>query len=295
MKRILSLSLFILACGTLAAQESQPATAGSGTGDFYTEALILAVVFTALVILAASLAMLKAFRVIFREMANPQPFKDPAIIEAPQNYEIWKEEQKSKPGIWTRILGLKPLSEEKDIMLEHKFDGISELDNPTPAWFMWLFYSTIVFAVVYLMYYHVLAIGPLQDEEYATEMAAAQADREVYLATSGNNIDENTVEVSVDAEIISSGSALYTLNCVACHGDKGQGTVGPNLTDEYWLHGGSVHNIFKTIKYGVPEKGMISWEKTLSPKQISDLSNFILSLKGTHPPNPKDPQGVKEE
>lgn len=294
MKRILPLLLFVLTCGTSGAQESQPAAAGGSTGDLYTEILIVSIILAALLILAAALAMLRAFRVIFREMADPKPFMAPAAAGEPQDYETWLAAQKSKPGIWHKILGLRPLSEEKDIMLEHKFDGISELDNPTPAWFMWLFYVTIAFAFSYLMYYHVLGYGPLQEEEYEIEMAAASAEREAYLASSANNIDENTVTESSDAGIISSGMALYNTNCVACHGDKGQGTVGPNLTDEYWLHGGSVNNIFKTIKYGVPEKGMISWEKTLTPKQISDVANFILSLKGSNPPNGKAPQGEKE-
>jgi cytochrome c oxidase cbb3-type subunit 3 len=113
------------------------------------------------------------------------------------------------------------------------------------------------------------------------------------LAKSGEAIDENSVKASTDAGIIAAGKAVYTQNCIACHGAQGEGTVGPNLTDDSWIHGGTVNAIFKTIKYGVPEKGMISWEKTLTPKQTSDVSNFILSLQGSNPPNPKAPQGVK--
>jgi cytochrome c oxidase cbb3-type subunit 3 len=173
------------------------------------------------------------------------------------------------------------------------FDGIVELDNPTPAWFMGLFYATIIFAVVYLLNYHVFEWSPLQDEEYAIEMKAAEVDKAAVLAKSGEAIDENSVKLSTDAGIIAAGKAVYTQNCIACHGALGEGTVGPNLTDDSWIHGGTVNAIFKTIKYGVPEKGMISWEKTLTPKQTSDVSNFILSLQGTNPPNPKAPQGVK--
>ena len=122
----------------------------------------------------------------------------------------------------------------------------------------------------------------------------ADAAKKVYLAHAANLIDENTVKESADAAVVSAGAAVFQTNCVACHGDKGQGVVGPTLTDEYWLHGGKINNVFKTIKYGIPEKGMISWEKTLTPKQISDVANFVKSLKGTNPPNPKAPQGEKE-
>ncbi len=159
---------------------------------------------------------------------------------------------------------------------------------------MWLFYGTIAFAFVYLVYYHVLDIGMMQEEEYEIEMAEAKADREVFLASSANNIDESSVKENKDAATLEAGKSIYATNCIACHGDKGQGSVGPNLTDPFWIHGGTVGSIFKTIKYGVPEKGMISWEKTLSPKQISDVSNYIISLKGSNPPNGKAPQGEKE-
>jgi cytochrome c oxidase cbb3-type subunit 3 len=134
----------------------------------------------------------------------------------------------------------------------------------------------------------------MQEEEYAIEMKQAAAERNAYLSKSANNIDENSVKASKEASVISAGSAIFQKNCVVCHGDKGQGMVGPNLTDEYWLHGGTINNIFKTIKYGVPEKGMITWEKTLMPKQISEVANYILSLRGSNPPGAKAPQGNKE-
>ncbi|MES3017170.1 MAG: cbb3-type cytochrome c oxidase N-terminal domain-containing protein [Bacteroidota bacterium] len=294
MKKILYLSLIlILPAAAFAQQTTSPDAVSKVSGTFNMEILIGALLLTALMILLAALATLRAFKVVAREMANPTPYIIPEAIE-PQEYEEWLESKKDVPGIWTKLLGLKPLSEEKDIMLEHQFDGISELDNPTPAWFMWLFYSTIAFAFAYMMYFHVFDYGKLQDEEYEIEMAAAKAEREVFLASSANNIDETSVKESKEADVIDAGKAVYATSCVACHGDKGQGLVGPNLTDPYWLHGGKVGSIFKTIKYGVPEKGMISWEKTLTPKQISDVSNYIISLQGSNPPNGKAAQGDKE-
>lgn len=293
MKKIIYLIPALLISASALGQEAN-LPAKESYGDLYMDILIVVFIVTALLILLASVAMLKAFRVIAREMMDPKPFP-PASEAAPKlDYEEWEKQQSSKPGIWTKLLGLKPISEEKDLIMDHEFDGIAELDNPTPAWFMWLFYGTIAFAFAYMMYFHVLDYGKMQEEEYEIEMAQAKIDKEAYLAKAGNNIDENSVKEDLNAEVTSSGQAIYNTNCVACHGDKAQGTVGPNLTDDSWLHGGGVNNIFKTIKYGVPEKGMIPWEKTLSAKQIADVSNYIISLKGSNPPNAKAPQGEKE-
>jgi cytochrome c oxidase cbb3-type subunit 3 len=126
-------------------------------------------------------------------------------------------------------------------------------------------------------------------------MAAANKQKEAYLAKTGSNIDENSVKLSTEAADLASGKSVFTASCAPCHGVQGQGVVGPNLTDDYWLHGGSIGNIFKTVKYGVTDKGMPTWEKQLSPKQIADVANYIKSLHGTNPPNPKEPQGQKEE
>jgi cytochrome c oxidase cbb3-type subunit 3 len=284
---------FLFSIPVIAQEKSLIPPTTQGSVNFYTEILIVAFIITALIILLAAMAMLKAFKVIAKELTDPSLYINPELI-IPLEYQTIKEAKSSTTGIWTRLLGLKPLSEEKDLVMNHEFDGIVELNNPIPAWFMWLFYSTIAFAFVYLVYFHVLGIGKMQEEEYEVEMAAAKTEREAFLATSANNIDENSVKLTADARVISAGLAIYNINCVACHGDKGQGTVGPNITDEYWLHGGKVTSIFKTIKYGVPEKGMISWEKTLTAKQISDVSNYIISLKGTNPANGKTPQGDKE-
>lgn len=267
------------------------APASGNSGSLYSGILII-LFLVVILFLIVSLVLLKTVNVLAKEIKTPSApaLKEPARI---MEYEEWTALEKAKPGIWTRLMGLKPLSEEKDLMLEHDFDGITELDNPTPAWFMVLFYGTIVFAVIYMLNYHVFEWSPLQDEEYAIEMKAAEAEKSVFLAKAGNLIDETTVKVNTDAGVIAAGKAVYVQNCIACHGQQGEGSIGPNMTDEYWIHGGTVHAIFKTIKYGVPEKGMISWEKTLTPKQISDVSNFILSLQGTTPPNPKAAQGDK--
>jgi cytochrome c oxidase cbb3-type subunit 3 len=116
----------------------------------------------------------------------------------------------------------------------------------------------------------------------------------VYLSHQANQVDENTVKLVSDPTVLAAGKTIFTTTCSPCHGAQGQGVVGPNLTDDYWLHGGKITDIFKTIKYGVPAKGMPTWEKQLSPKQISDVANYVKSLHGTNPPGAKEPQGTKE-
>lgn len=192
---------------------------------------------------------------------------------------------------WEKALALNDMQDEKDLALGHSYDGIDELNNPIPAWFNYLFYVTIVFAVVYLLNYHVFQVSPLPKGEYENELAAAQVAKDAYLQSDAGKIDETNVQQTTDATALNSGKGIFKQNCVPCHGEAAQGIVGPNLTDKYWLGGGKIGDIFKTIKYGRTEKGMVSWEKTLNPQQISDVANYILSLQGSNPPNPKAPQG----
>ncbi len=183
-----------------------------------------------------------------------------------------------------------PLEKEADLLLDHNYDGIKELDNALPPWWKYGFYITIVVAVFYLLKFEVWHTGMNPTEEYNAEMTSAKQQTDAYLASSKENVDENTV-VQLDSAGVAVGKELFTKACVPCHLDGGQGLVGPNLTDEYWIHGGSLKDIFKTIKYGYPDKGMQSWKTTFSPIQIEELASFIRTLKGTHPPHPKAPQG----
>jgi len=185
--------------------------------------------------------------------------------------------------------------QEADILLEHDYDGIKELDNHLPPWWKWLFYVTIIWGAVYVIGYHYAGWFPLQEQEYATEMEEANATKLAQQTTSAEagGFDESALVYTEDAEILAAGSKLYTRNCIPCHGAAGEGNaIGPNLTDNYWLHGGNIKNVFTIIKEGVPSKGMISWESQLSPTQIRDVSIYVLSLVGSNPANGKAPQGT---
>lgn len=188
------------------------------------------------------------------------------------------------------------IEEERDILLEHNYDGIKELDNSLPPWWKYGFYFTIIWSFVYLIYFH-LGSGPSSEKEYNDEVALAQIQIEEFMKKSANAVDENNVTLASDESSINAGKSVYMDNCAACHGRLGEGGVGPNLTDDYWLHGGSIKDVFKTIKYGVPAKGMKSWQAELSPSQIRQVASFIKSLYGTNPPNAKEKQGelYKEE
>lgn len=215
------------------------------------------------------------------------------------------------------------MAEYRDELLDHDYDGIRELDNDLPRWWLWLFYLTIIFSILYLIYYHVLGVGYTSDEEYQSEINPSfmrvQSDNPTYFGIipkyqsplavrAQDKIDvkpaavvspgfmtresDTTIYVAMTDEAdIAAGKNIYITNCASCHGNLGEGGVGPNLADDYWLHGNSFTDIVKTIRYGYPTKGMIAWLGQLSPNDIIRSASFVETLKGTNPPNPKAPEG----
>ncbi|NDC76778.1 MAG: hypothetical protein EBZ67_02720 [Chitinophagia bacterium] len=190
-------------------------------------------------------------------------------------------------GLMTRAV---PVEREADVMLDHDYDGIRELDNALPPWWKWGFYVTIVIGFVYLFHFHVFGTGKDPAQEYAAEMASAREQEELYKARTKDLVDENTLTPS-DAVGLAAGKALFTQSCVACHAPDGGGGIGPNLTDNHWIHGGSLKDVYRTIKLGYPEKGMQAWQTSFSPVQMKHLATYVKSLAGTRPANPKAPQG----
>lgn len=207
--------------------------------------------------------------------------------------EIVVEEMKAP--LWKRIYegawNIVPIGEEKNIDLGHDYDGIRELDNKLPPWWLALMYGSIVFAAVYLYYYHWSSNDWSSIQEYEIAMEEAQVEKENYLLKQADGVNENTVTAKLDEASLLAGKDIYMTLCLPCHGAEGQGVVGPNLTDDYWIHGGSMPDIFKIIKYGAPEKGMISWNSQLKPSSMQNVASYIFSLKGTNPPNPKAQEG----
>jgi len=196
----------------------------------------------------------------------------------------------AKPAFswWNRFNKLRPIDQEADLDLGHNYDGIRELDNRLPPWWIYGFYVTIVVAGIYLWRYHISHTAPLSKEEY--EIAVQKADQQTkeYLKQKGEIVDENSVTMLSGADL-TEGKRIFQASCVACHNEGGGGNVGPNLTDDYWIHGGNIKNVFKTIKYGF--NAMPTWQNAYSNKQIAQLSSYVKSLRGTSPPNPKAPQG----
>ena len=250
-------------------------TLKSGEDLFQFLILAVLVVFTLILLVV----VLNIYVVLKRLVAD----KDGSAVEAGAgDFSLWK-------GLTDAV----PLDKEETIMLDHNYDGIRELDNHLPPWWIGLFYGTIIFAIIYGFNYHWFGWSPLSGGEYEQEVATAQKQIEEFQAKNANSIDEKTVKVLTDANTLGKGKEIFTGKCAACHGAAGEGGVGPNLTDEYWLHGGTINDVFATIKNGVPDKGMISWKATLKPNEIQNVANYILSIQGTNPANAKAPQGEK--
>ncbi|WP_396634043.1 cbb3-type cytochrome c oxidase N-terminal domain-containing protein [Maribacter sp. R86514] len=193
--------------------------------------------------------------------------------------------------MYNKMLGSKPIESEEEIILDHNYDGIRELDNNLPPWWVYLFYASIVFGVIYLARFHVFNDYD-QDLEYEQEVAAAQLEIEAYKKTAKGLVDANTVELLTDASDISAGKGIFESNCVACHMADGGGGIGPNLTDQNWILGGGIKNVFNTISEGGRDgKGMIAWKQNLKPAEIAQVASYVLTFQGTVPANPKAAEG----
>lgn len=185
----------------------------------------------------------------------------------------------------------KPIDKEGDMLLDHDYDGIREMDYGMPPWLRYIFIGTFLFAVFYVPAYLIFDIIPDQQSEYQASIDDAALRAEARAKAGIVQITAETAELQSDEAVIKAGQVLYKKNCAVCHADDGGGGVGPNLTDNYWIHGNDIKGVFTTVSEGVPAKGMIPWKGNMSPKQIQDVSNYVLSLVGSSPAAPKEPQG----
>lgn len=193
--------------------------------------------------------------------------------------------------LYKKLTASKPVEEEGEIVLDHNYDGIRELDNRLPPWWLYGFYITIVFAGIYLLRYHVFD-GVKQAQEFEIEMEEARLAIEEYKKTAKDLVDASTVEVLTDAADLTAGQNIFNQSCVACHKADGGGGIGPNLTDEYWILGGGIKNVFTTISEGGRAgKGMVAWKNDLKPAEIAQVASYVLTFQGTTPAEPKEPEG----
>lgn len=221
-------------------------------------------------------------------------------------YQILSEEQKQKidavnsltinESEWYKSLMKKltrtvPMENEEQLLLEHDYDGIKELDNVLPPWWVYLFYGCILFGIIYLVRFEILG-APNQEMELKNEMAQAKIEIAEYMKNAPDLMDEETVTLLTDAASLAEGKTIFTTNCAVCHRADAGGQIGPNLTDEYWILGGGIKKIFHTLEHGGRDgKGMISWEGTLKPKEMQKVASYVLSLRGSNPKDPKAPDG----
>jgi cytochrome c oxidase cbb3-type subunit 3 len=221
-------------------------------------------------------------------------------------YQILSEEQKQQvnelnsvsfresewyKNLMKKLTKSEPIENDAQLLLHHDYDGIKELDNSLPPWWVYLFYGCIAFAAIYLVRFEIMG-GDNQETELKKEIAQAKIDVAEYMKTAPDMMDEKTVTLLTEAADLAEGKSIYTTNCVACHRADGGGQIGPNLTDDNWILGGGIKNVFHTLVNGGRDgKGMISWKGTLKPKEMQKVASYILSLKGSNPKDPKAPDG----
>lgn len=291
MKKIFSVKKAILAflLGAqlpLFAQESAAVSEGISSDQLLTFVLIL---MAFVMILVVSLVFYFANAIIERT-------KDAL---PPEKKEAFKDVHLLPSFSWTGVNKVLtdaiPIEKESDILLDHDYDGIKELDNHLPPWWVWMFYGTVGYAVIYIFFLYVVpestTIWVHPEVEYAAEMRQAEIEKAERLAMMADFVDETSVELLGDAASLKLGKELYNEYCAVCHGEQGQGGTGPTFADSYWLHGNGIKDIFKTIKYGIQGKGMAPWEAVLSPGEMAKVASYVTTFEGTSPPNMKDPQG----
>jgi cytochrome c oxidase cbb3-type subunit 3 len=236
-------------------------------------------------ILTIEFVVAVANRLVYVSMSEEQRTALAADSALPLRKKAWYKNMIKK------LTRSEPMENESLLLLDHNYDGIRELDNNLPPWWLYLFYGGILFGAVYLVRYEILD-GDNQEMEFSKEMAQAKRDVEEYKKHAPDLMDEKKVTQLTDAVALQKGKSIFESNCAACHRADGGGQIGPNLTDQYWIFGGDVKTIFHTITNGGRDgKGMVSWKGTLKPTEIQYAASYIMSLQGTNPKDAKAPDG----
>ena len=237
-----------------------------------------------LLLIAVALILQSVENITFLSMTKEAQER---YLEAKSEGWEWKWGQR----VYQSMLGSKPVEAEGEIILDHNYDGIRELDNKLPPWWVYMFYATIIFAVAYLVRFHIMNDYD-QDLEYEQEVAAAQLEIEEYKRTAKDLVDVNTVELLTEASDLGAGKTIFEISCVVCHMADGGGGIGPNLTDKNWILGGGIKNVFNTISEGGRAgKGMVAWKQSLKPAEMAQVASYVLAFQGTTPANPKAEEG----
>jgi cytochrome c oxidase cbb3-type subunit 3 len=285
MKKLISLFMLITGFATAGyAQTATESTASVWDDPMLTFYVAIGFIFiVVLIVLLVAVYMLQVINAMTRQAAQERAAKQGVV---------YKPEPSIFAKLWNQSNDFVPVEKEADIMLDHNYDGIRELDNHLPPWWKWLFNFTIGWSVVYLIFYHVTNTLPLSGQEYQNEVASAQEQALKMKASSPvAAIDETSVKFVTDAQALADGKQTFMNNCASCHRQDGGGDIGPNLTDEYWLHGATINEVFKVVRNGVQGTNMIAWEGFISPEKMQNVSSYLLTLQGTNPANPKKPQG----
>lgn len=254
--------------GALAAPEM---IGGLNQSVFYT---MISVLFLEMFII---IALLINIRLVINQ--QPEMLQARAAVEKPKG-----------PSWWDRINKFRPATEEAELDLGHDYDGIRELNNRLPPWWLYGFYVTILFAGIYLWRFHVSHTGPGSAEEYDRSLAKAEIEVQEYLKKKGESVDENSFAWMSNTEDLATGKGIFLKSCATCHKPTGGGDVGPNLTDDYWIHGNDPKSIFKVVRYGI--NAMPSWQNQYSNKQIAQVISYVKTLHGSNPPGAKVPDGT---
>lgn len=276
-RAIVAIPLFLLASSDVSAQAYK---GDGGTMSMYHLMWWLVGMNTFLFVLL--FAQIQVLRTMTRALATDE---EHAGLSPVRSGPTWEQR------LWLSLSRRKPMEQEQDILMHHEYDGIRELDNVLPPWWLWLFYGTVIWGGIYLVNVHITQLWPKQEKEYVAEMAQAKSDVDAFLSAQANQVDERNVALLTSAGALAQGAGIFKQNCATCHGQLGEGTAGPNLTDAYWLHGGGIKEVFTTIKYGVSGKAMKAWNTDLKPLEMQAVASYVLSLQGTAPPNAKAAEG----
>jgi cytochrome c oxidase cbb3-type subunit 3 len=185
-----------------------------------------------------------------------------------------------------------PKQAREPLLLDHEYDGIHEYDNPMPRWWLYIFYATILYSVLYMLNIPGIGIGRGRIASYERDVAEAR-ERYGEAGAGAAGLGEPEVRaVLADPARLEAGRTVFMTNCMPCHKADGGGSIGPNLTDAYWIHGNRIEDMLRTVSTGVLDKGMPAWSTVLKPDQVAAVVAYAVTLIGTNPPGAKGPQGV---